>query len=521
MGGRSSGTRVVVIGAGIGGLAAALLLAARGLDVTVLERAAVPGGKLRTLDVAGRAVDAGPTVFTMRWVFDALFADAGADFPAHVPLRSLEVLARHAWSAEERLDLHADPRRSEAAIGDFAGAAAARGYRRFRQRAARVHAALRDGFMAAPVSGPAALVRHVGPAGLGGLLAGAPFRTLWQALGQHFADPRLRQLFGRYATYCGASPFAAPAMLMLIAHVEQEGVWRIEGGMQRLAAALADLAVARGARLRCGVAAAEILVARGRVAGVRLADGERVAAEAVVANADTAALAGGWFGAAAAAAVPAPYGPRSLSAVTWAVAAETAGFPLVHHNVFFARDYAAEFAALFGHAAVPEQATVYVCAQDRDDAAAAAGPAERLLCLVNAPPVGDARPFTQAEIAQCTTRMRARLEQCGLTLRPRAMAVTTPADFARLFPATGGALYGRAVHGTMAAFRRPGAATALPGLYLAGGSVHPGAGVPMAALSGRLAATRLLADLDSTSRSRRTAMPGGTPMRSAMTARLR
>jgi 1-hydroxycarotenoid 3,4-desaturase len=521
MGGRSSGTRVAVIGAGIGGLAAALLLAARGLDVTVLERAAAPGGKLRTLAVAGHAVDAGPTVFTMRWVFDALFADAAADFAAHVPLRRLEVLARHAWSAEQRLDLYADPRRSEAAIGDFAGAAAARGYRDFRLRAARVHAALRDGFMAAPLAGPAALVRRLGPAGLGGLLAGAPFRTLWQALGGHFTDPRLRQLFGRYATYCGASPFAAPAMLMLIAHVEQEGVWRIEGGMHRLAVALADLAVARGAQLRCGAAVAEILVAGGRVAGVRLADGETVAAEAVVANADAAALAGGCFGVAAAAAVPAPCGPRSLSAITWAMVAGTAGFPLVHHNVFFAPDYAAEFAALFAGASVPAAPTVYVCAEDRDDAATAAAATERLLCLVNAPPVGDARPFTQAEIAQCTTRMGARLEQCGLTLRPQATAVTTPADFAHLFPATGGALYGRAVHGTMAAFRRPGAATTLPGLYLAGGSVHPGAGVPMAALSGRLAATRLLADLDSTSRSRRTAMPGGMPTRSAMTARLR
>ncbi len=520
MDGRGSTAGVAVIGAGIGGLAAALLLAARGLEVTVLERAATYGGKLRTLEVAGHAVDAGPTVFTMRWVFDALFAEAGADFAAQVGLHRLEVLARHAWSAGERLDLYADPRRSEAAIGAFAGAAAARGYRDFRRRAARVHAVLRDGFMVAPLAGPAALVRRVGPGGLSGLLAGAPLRTLWQALGRHFPDPRLRQLFGRYATYCGASPFAASAMLMLIAHVEQEGVWRIAGGMHRLAAALADLAVARGARLLCGTAVAEILVAGGRVAGVRLADGSTVAADAVVANADVAALAAGHFGAAAAASVPAPCGPRSLSAVTWAMVAGTTGFPLVRHNVFFARDYAAEFAALFGRADIPADATVYVCAQDRDDAGpggAAAAP-ERLLCLINAPPVGDARPFTQAEIAQCTTRMVARLEHCGLILHPQATAVTTPAEFACLFPATGGALYGTAVHGTMAAFRRAGAATTLPGLYLAGGSVHPGAGVPMAALSGRLAAARVLADLDSISRSRRTAMSGGTPMRSATTA---
>jgi hypothetical protein len=151
---------------------------------------------------------------------------------------------------------------------------------------------------------------------------------MWRALGDYFRDPRLRQLFGRYATYCGSSPFQAPATLMLVAHVEQEGVWLVEGGMHRLAVALEGLAERRGATFRYGAEAAEILVAGGKVAGVRLASGERLDADAVVLNADVAAVAAGRFGPAAAGAVPkVPRSSRSLSAVTWALHARTEGFP--------------------------------------------------------------------------------------------------------------------------------------------------------------------------------------------------
>ena len=115
----------------------------------------------------------------------------------------------------------------------------------------------------------------------------SPFTTLWSALGGHFRDPRLRQLFGRYATYCGSSPFSAPATLMLVAHVEQEGVWLVDGGMHRIARALAGLAESKGARFRYGADVARILVENGRTTGVALASGEVLAAGRVVVNADS------------------------------------------------------------------------------------------------------------------------------------------------------------------------------------------------------------------------------------------
>ncbi len=508
---------VIVIGAGIGGLSAALLLAAQGVAVTVLERAAAPGGKMREVTVAGRAMDAGPTVFTMRWVFEELFAAAGALLEARLDLRPAETLARHAWNATERLDLFADIDRSADAIGAFAGPAEARGYRDFCERSRRIYRTLEQPFIRGALPTPLSLVRGAGLRGIGDLWQISPFETMWKALGENFRDPRLRQLFGRYATYCGSSPFLAPATLMLVAHVEQDGVWLVQGGMHRLAAALAEVANEQGAVFSYGAEVAEILVSGGRTAGVRLATGEQIAADAVIANADVAALSAGRFAAAAAAAVPRiPAGGRSLSAVTWAMVARAEGFPLLRHTVFFSRDYAAEFDALFRSARLPGEPTVYICAQDRDDAGTVpeAGE-ERLLCLVNAPPTGDRHDLPAKELEACTDRMFSLLARCGLTLqhRPEASLRTTPAGFERLFPSTGGALYGQAVHGSMASFRRPGSRTRLPGLYLAGGSTHPGAGVPMAALSGRLAAATLLADLPSTRQSRTVAMSGGTSTR--------
>jgi 1-hydroxycarotenoid 3,4-desaturase len=508
--------RVVVIGAGVGGLAAALDLAARGFEVLVLERAYAPGGKMREVAAGGARIDAGPTVFTMKWVFEELFAAAGASLADHLSLRPAELLARHAWSERERLDLFADLERSAEAIGAFAGPAEARRFCEFSERAGRIYRTLEVPFIRAARPSPQSLVISAGLRGLGELWRIAPFDTLWRALGQHFHDPRLQQLFGRYATYCGSSPFLAPATLMLVAHVERDGVWLVDGGMHRVAVALERLARALGAGFCYGADVATIEASGGQVTGVRLATGERFDARAVIVNADAAAVSGGFLGREVARAVPPmARSARSLSAVTWALLAETDGFPLARHTVFFSADYAAEFDDLLRRGRLPEAPTVYVCAQDRDDRGDGARQPERLLCLVNAPPTGDDHSFDPAEIRACEKRTFQRLARCGLQVRrqPDRTAVTTPADFDRLFPATGGALYGQASHGWTASFSRPGARTRIPGLYLAGGSTHPGPGVPMAAISGRLAAATVAADLASTSRSRTAAMRGGTSTR--------
>lgn len=508
---------IIVAGAGMGGLSAAALLAAAGEPVLVVERQKTPGGKLREVMAEGRPVDGGPTVFTMRWVFERLFHDCGGDLDAAIPLTPASLIARHAWGPDAPFDLFADLGESESAIGDYFGARDAAGFRTFCAEAARIFNVLREPYLEAPAPTPFSLVTRIGLRRLPETMAIRPYQAMWKALGRHFHDPRLQQLFGRYATYCGSSPFVAPATLMLIAHVEQDGVWLADNGMHSIATAIADLARSNGAQFRYDAPIAEIVTEHGRAAGVRLESGEVIRGRAVVFNGDPAALNIGRLGEAARKAVPpVPPKQRSLSSMTWLMNAKTAGFPLVRHSVFFSNDYRAEFDAIFGRGAVPEAPTIYICAQDRDDHSARAPPGpERLQLIVNAPANGDTRQSSQAEIDRCERQVFGFLEACGLTIdrSPDNSHLVTPSDYERLFPATGGALYGRATHGWKAAFQRPGAASRLPGLYLAGGGIHPGAGIPMASLSGRLAAERLLADLPSMRSSRRAAMPGGISTR--------
>ncbi len=531
----------IVIGAGVGGMSAAIHLLAQGTQVTLLERASRPGGKLRTITVGGHAIDAGPTVLTLSDIFEQLFHTAGVSLSDYVTLQPLHTLARHAWPAAHggpvgQLDLYTDRARTADAIAEFAGSHDARGYLRFCEYTRKIYQRVEAPFMRAARPSVRSVLRDHGLSALIAMVQVDFQRTMWRALGSFFKDPRLRQLFARYATYYGSSPFQAPATLNLIAHVEREGVWTVKGGMIELARALARLIHELGGALRCDCEVAEIMVERGRACGVRLRSGERLAADVVVCNADAAAVAHGLLGADARDATPgasSAVSTRSLSAITFALAARARGFRLAHHNVFFSRDYEAEFRELDQLGRPPVDPTVYVCAQSRRDGDASDEPQgdrpEPLLCLVNAPARGDEPParcrvYNEEEIEECRQRSWQRLRECGLELQTPppgaspAWVTTTPRDWNNMFPGTGGALYGGATHGWTASFKRPPMRTRLPGLYLVGGSAHPGAGLPMVTLGGALVARQIKEDLASTARSRPAATSGGMSTGSATTA---
>ena len=504
---------VIVIGAGIAGLVSAAQLAQRGFKVTVLESAASPGGKIRQIHVDGAAIDSGPTVFTMRWVFDQVYESLGTTLEEQLQISRLPVIAKHVWRDGSSIDLFADSQRTLRAVRDFSSPSEADRYEQFCAKIQVLYDTLEGPFIrdASPT-----LIGAVGKLGFHGLRVlssiGA-MQSLWDGLGRQFTDPRLRQLFARYATYCGSSPWESPATLMLIAHVEMSGVWAVQGGMYALAKNLEQLARERGVIFHYGTSCERLVVEGDRVRGVVCADGQTLNCKHIVYNGDVAALRIGLLGTSGKNAMQRSTPPRSLSALTWSIHARTRGFELDRHNVFFDSDYQSEFDDIFKKSRLPLTPTVYVCAQDRGVSTLPEG-SERLLCLVNAPAVGDTSLLSDEAIQQCEQTSFSLLKACGLHVdhTPHNTVRTTPSQFHRLFPATGGALYGQATHGWMSAFARSGSNSKIEGLFLAGGSVHPGPGVPMAAISGQLAVEALAAHHSSTKRYHPVPTFGGTSM---------
>ena len=467
----------IVIGGGVGGLAASINMARAGVKVRLFERGATVGGKLREVDVGGQKVLAGPSVLTMRWVFDELF-DGG--LAAHVTLVPVDPLCRHFFDDGAELDLFVDEQRSRDAITQFAGRRDADGYSRYRRHAAKIYEIVRGPFMEQAVP---SLFDMLSPRALWQMTQIDGMRTLWRALEEFFADARLRQLFGRYATYNGSSPFHAPATLAVIAHVENAyGIFAVDGGIVRLAEALERRARALGVDIECNADVTRIEIERGRAIGVRVG-GHVEHGDSIIANCDVADALGRLLeGAPAADKARRKYEAEELSLSAYlllTVGAKT-NLPLLHHNVFFSGDYKREFDELIAQRRPPDDPTVYVCAESD----------ERHYFLSNAPPLdGKRHPIDWAEESpRCRARIERVLARHGWTLTPRATYELSPVEFAARFPSSRGALYGLASNSRMAAFKRP--ANTLPGverLYFCGGTVHPGAGLPMVVLSARIA----------------------------------
>ena len=513
---RTSSPHVAIVGAGVGGLASAMRLAHAGMAVTVVDRLDAPGGKMRTVASEAGPVDAGPTVLTMKHVFEALFSETGNPIENYVALRPEPILARHFWLDGTMLDLSQNHEQSVANVASVFGEKARNEFINFARNSQTLFETFDTSIMQAQSPRIAAILKSLvrNPSAIWAM---APHRTLASQLRKTFSTPHLAQLFGRYATYVGGSPYASPALLSLIASAEAQGVWYVEGGMHNLALAMAKRATELGAVFKYNSHVERIEIQDGRPCAIHTETG-RIAADFVLFNGDPRALAQGQLGAGLKHAVAKrAVSPRSLSAAVHAFSATPEGLDLVGHNVFFGKDPTHEFGPL-ERQKMPEDPTLYVCAQDRFGGQNPPA-VERFEIIMNAPPSEDGAASDPKEIDKCQTQTFARLRDFGLrfTPVPKPEAVTMPQSFAQMFPASNGSLYGRSPHGMTAAFQRPTVRSNFPGLYLVGGGVHPGAGIPMVTLCAQHAAEAIISDLALTLKSPKVGTHGGTSTGSAMT----
>lgn len=490
-------TKIIIIGGGVGGLSSAIELASKGIEVDLIDPNSELGGKIHQTSFNGVMIDSGPTVLTMKWVFESLFNKAGTRLDDEIKITKLNTIARHVWSKNEQLDLFADRNKSAEAIKNFSSKKEADRFLSFCNLSSKVFQTLEPGFINNDRPKISQSGEFLGLAGIKLLSSIGLLRNLWHSLGRQFTDPRLQQLFARYSTYVGSSPWSAPATLMLIPHVEMCGVWSIEGGMIELTRAMVRLCKRLGVRFHKNYCE-EILTYKGRASGVRMRDGNSILADNIIFNGDIAAISNGALGTKVKmSAKKIKPQDRSLSALTWTVHSETKGFELSRHNIFFNKNYHNEFIDIFKKQQLPLKPTVYLCAQDRNDGKLSVNNPERLFILVNAPPTGDNSKITEMEYRKCQSSVVSLLNNCGLSVRlnPESWIRKTPVDFHHRFPSTGGSLYGSKTHGWLTPFQRQASRSKMPGLYLSGGSIHPGPGIPMATISGRLAAEALMADL--------------------------
>jgi phytoene desaturase len=477
--------RIVVIGAGFGGLAAASRLSALGHDVTVCEQAQQVGGKLGTYARDGFRFDTGPSLLTMPAVFAELFAATGDPLRQVVDLQRLDPHCRYHFADGTRLDTCADRADLTTSMQQAFGGSAGADWERLLDRAGGIWQASRGPFVESP--GPPRLL-PLARRRPRDLPVVAPGRSLRWIGSRYLSDLRQRALLERYATYSGSDPRRAPAALASTAFVEQEyGCWYVGGGLYRLAEVLADRLPRGAIRLQTPVAGIEL--DGGRVSGVRLAGAStsRLNADAVVADVDAGQLYAQLLGRPALA----PRGTPSSAGFVLLLGLRGRPPDLAHHTVFFpplaAGGYAAEFDAIFAGRLAPAP-TIYVSAPV--DPAVAPGGDTAAFVLVNAPVQGRFDWDVPDVAARYAQRVLAVLAERGLDLRGRLRfcEVRTPADLARSTWSPGGAIHGLASHGARAAFRRAANRSPVPGLFLTGGSAHPGGGLPLVAMSARAVA---------------------------------
>lgn len=487
-------SRVVVVGGGVGGLAAAARLASTGHQVTLCEQAPAVGGKLgeRVITTAAGTFrfDTGPSLLTMPWVLEKLFRETGDPLETVLDLVQLDPVARYRFADGTSLDVCADHERLCRRLDEILGGSAAGDWDRLWQRAGRIWTATAVPFLQSPVSAASLAAQLVQ---LRDLATVAPWATLRRLGKSYLRDARLRMLLDRYATYTGSDPRRAPAALAAVPYAELAfGGWYVTGGLRRIADALLARCAEVGVVVRIGTDVRSIEVGGGGVSGVTLADGERLPADVVVANADATHVYTDL--------IDAPGQARRLRRATPSLSGfvlllglrgRTPG--LAARTVLFPADYDAEFDSVFGSPARPaDDPTIYLSVPD--DSAVRPGGHEGWFVLVNAPRHGPgagavdwAAPGRADAYAQHLLDLLARR---GLDIRDRLLftQVRTPADLERDTRAVGGAIYGTSSNGLRAAFLRPANRSGVPGLFLVGGSAHPGGGLPLVMLSAQIVA---------------------------------
>ena len=484
---------VIVIGAGLGGLSAACRLAKAGCDVTILEKNETVGGKVNLVEANGYKFDTGASLLTMRHVFEDLFNFCGKRLEDYLDIVALDPICRYFWTDETVFDASSNLEKTEKEIERIAPEDAGN-FTKYLADAKRKYDIAENTFLAHSLNDLPKLLR---PKYLKDLLAISSLKTLDKHNAAYFQSPKLQQLFNRFATYNGSSPYQTPATFALVPFVEFGlGAWYVRGGIYEIPKALAKLADELNVTIRTSCAVEKIIVEDEKAIGVKLKNGEILHSDSVVANSDAIEtyrnlLDEKFFNKKLDEREP------SCSGFVLLLGVKRKYPQLAHHNIFFSDDYQAEFDALFKDLRPAKNPTIYICATSRTDATQSPETGENLFILVNAPYTSPQTDW-KTEAKSYRDLIVKKLEDFGLEGLGKSIEfeqTITPEDFETKYRTNRGSIYGVSSNGIFSAFLRvPNKSRQIKNLYFVGGATHPGGGMPLVLLSGKMACELISAD---------------------------
>jgi phytoene desaturase len=481
----------LVIGAGLGGLSAAIRLAHAGYNVTILEKNEEAGGKLRPITLGPYQFDLGPSTITLKHVFDMVFQSVGRKPEDYLDFYPIDSGTRNFFSPDVHLDFSRDEAAVKKQIAEFSRHDADN-YEAFLEEAKRLYDISHRQFFSQLMY---PLTTQLSPSLIKDFIKIKPFKTLASLLDDYFEHPYTKKMFLRYATYVGSSPYQSPMIFAMMAHLEgSQGIWGVRGGTYAIVDAFVRLGEELGVVIKYNQNVTKIRKKHDRVIGVEVGD-IFYDSDVIIVNADALTAYQTFMSH-----HPLSYALRkkdvSLSGFVWLVGINQTYDVLKHHNVFFPVDYTQEFEAIFDDLDVPETPTIYICQSSVSEPERATPGGGNLFILINAPHLSDKFVWNEIAIREMKRRIIKQLEHFGLAQleeRIEEEFFYTPKDLMDRTAAYKGAIYGMSSNSvSQAFFKVENRDPIYRNLYFTGGATHPGGGTPMVTLSGQLVAADIM-----------------------------
>lgn len=487
---------IIIIGSGLGGLSAGVSLASKGYPVKIIEKNEKPGGKMDEVYLKDFRFDTGPSLLTMKFVIEKLFSEAGKRLEDYLEIIPIDPICRYFFADGTQIDAHSNLETMRQMLPPHlqSEGPALQNYLAYSKNIYDLTAEL---FLFDSIQNINHLTNPLAWKTLFNLPKIDPFRTVHQANKSFFKSEQLIQLFDRYATYNGSDPYQAPATLNIIPHVEYTlGSWYIKGGMYRLAEALTQLATELGVEIQYNTPIQEICVENKKVTGVLSAEGIKYSSSIVLSNSDVVYTHSNLLKDYPKQAKHWENKEPSCSGLVFLWGINKIHPQLSHHNILFSDNYEKEFNEIFKELVPPSDPTVYISITSKTDATHAPQGKENWFVLVNMPWLKDGEENSDAQIDAIRNAIFRRIEKAGLGKIQTYIEqeqILSPSYLRSRTLSNKGSIYGLSSNHRNAAFyRQDNRSRLLKGLYFAGGSAHPGGGIPLVILSGMNAA-RLIA----------------------------